>query len=306
MKTISISGKKDTGGLRIEAECIPCVLSVRAKELEMLGIRGERATIMLAEIARMLADSVFSGVSLAVASTKSYRMLKETAAINDPYKEIKAKASREAKDAVAMLRSLLSGLDGYDRFMMMAKAALLGNSMDFGVADYFPPNADDLVDEIFGVELAIDDTHEVYGMLTERPNRILYLLDNAGEAVFDGLFAGVLGEIGSRVICVAKSRGGFQNDVTIGDAIESGLEDVCELLESGTDASSIFLDEISDELREELRRADVVIAKGMAHYEYLQDVELPVPIVYMLRAKCKVMASSLGVGVGDYVFVLKR
>ena len=292
--------------MRIEAECIPCVLSVRAKELEMLGVGREKSTRIIAEMATMLADSVFSGIPLAVASTKSYRMLKEVVHSDDPYKGIKAEANREAAEVAAILRRTLSGLEGYDRFMVAAKAALIGNSMDFGVADYSPPSAEELLGEISGMELAIDHMHEVYDMLAGGEQRILYLLDNAGEAVFDGLFAEVLGENGSSVTCIVKSDGGFQNDVTIEDAIEAGLGNVCALLESGTDASSIFLDEISDAVKGELEEADIVIAKGMAHYEYLQDVELSVPTVYMLKAKCKVMASSLGIGVGDYVFMLRR
>jgi len=80
------------------------------------------------------------------------------------------------------------------------------------------------------------------------------------------------------------------------------------IVETGTDGASVFLSEIQRELLELLERADLVIAKGMAHYEYLSEIsgELGAPILYMLKAKCEIVASSLSVQKGSYAAVLQK
>ena len=76
-----------------------------------------------------------------------------------------------------------------------------------------------------------------------------------------------------------------------------------DLVETGSDAASIFMNELGKEAKDTLKTADLVIAKGMAHYEYLSDKLnlLGKPVLFLLRAKCRPVASSLGVRVGDYV-----
>ena len=52
-------------------------------------------------------------------------------------------------------------------------------------------------------------------------------------------------------------------------------------------------------------RAGVLITKGMANYESLSDRKLAVPTVFLLRAKCVPVASSLNVPVGTNVVRVK-
>ena len=58
-------------------------------------------------------------------------------------------------------------------------------------------------------------------------------------------------------------------------------------------------------LSEEMGRAGVLITKGMANYESLSDREMSVPVVFLLRAKCVPVASSLNVPVGTNVVRVK-
>lgn len=37
-----------------------------------------------------------------------------------------------------------------------------------------------------------------------------------------------------------------------------------------------------------------MVAKGMAHYEYLSTINLGIPVAHLLVAKCRPVASKLG------------
>ena len=44
--------------------------------------------------------------------------------------------------------------------------------------------------------------------------------------------------------------------------------------------------------------ACLIIMKGMANYEGVSDVQIPIPIIHILRAKCAPVAASIGVPQG--------
>ena len=156
----------------------------------------------------------------------------------------------------------------------------------------------ELISKIEVVEL--DDVsvlREVKGMT------IAYLLDNAGEAALDRLLAEELRARGAYVIAVVKS-GSFQNDVTINEVGSLRLKDSFDdVIPSGTDGSSIFINEVSSRLKEVLTECDLIISKGMAHYEYLSNYEDKTgkQILYMLRAKCGPIARELSVPKNAFV-----
>jgi len=54
-------------------------------------------------------------------------------------------------------------------------------------------------------------------------------------------------------------------------------------------------------LKKLIKECDLIIAKGMAHYEYLTELNLNKPIIYMLKAKCKPIAQNLNIQQGSYV-----
>ena len=57
----------------------------------------------------------------------------------------------------------------------------------------------------------------------------------------------------------------------------------------------IDMDVITDELRDYMDKATLIIAKGMANWEALSERHDEVkPLVYMLRTKCWPVADSMG------------
>lgn len=95
-----------------------------------------------------------------------------------------------------------------------------------------------------------------------------------------------------------------RNDVTEDNIDEMGLEESFnEVVGTGFDASSVFFDEINNEARRVLEKANLMISKGMVHYEYLSDYEMEDEEgkTILLRQNVIPVARSLGVEKGSYV-----
>ncbi len=97
------------------------------------------------------------------------------------------------------------------------------------------------------------------------------------------------------------NSGPILNDATLEDARETGLSSIVPVIENGHQDLGTILDRCSPEFRETFFRARLIIAKGQANYETLDD--RPENIFFILKAKCQVIAQSLGVEMYDAVLV---
>ena len=289
--------------MEVNVECVPCILSVRSREVLMrYSGTDRRAVDFMLELAKKFYESVNSGnLNVTYIATELFRDVKKFLNDPDPYREIKHEANQNGMRLYSELKEVMSSLSPRDRLITAAKAALLGNSIDLGVSGYEPPNTRELASIVSEVEVV--GISEVKALENVGGKTIIYLLDNCGEAALDKVLAEELRRRGAYVVAVVKS-GSFQNDVTVSDVSDLQLhESFDDVIESGTDGSSIFVDELSSDLRSYLKQADLIVSKGMAHYEYLSDFEVSAgtPVVYMLRAKCDPIARNLRVSKNDYV-----
>jgi len=90
------------------------------------------------------------------------------------------------------------------------------------------------------------------------------------------------------------------NDACLADAQTTGIADLVEVIDNGSDAPGTILDECSEEFKRRFENADLIIAKGQGNYETLSDVKKD--IFFMLKAKCPVIAHHIGCEVGSLVF----
>jgi uncharacterized protein with ATP-grasp and redox domains len=104
--------------------------------------------------------------------------------------------------------------------------------------------------------------------------------------------------LGIPVIYAAKS-GPVLNDATVNDSLSAGLDQVAEIVSTGSDAPGTILARCSDEFRRLYDEAEMVIAKGQANYETLSETGSKV--FFLLQTKCPVIARDVGVPVGSIV-----
>ena len=291
--------------MKIKPECVPCILTVRVNELLKLITEEDRLKRAVKELLLFMTRNLNYDEYVTVYATNAFRLVKSLSRNSDPYREIKVYSNDAALRILSELEKRIGNLRGYSAFKESCLAALAGNAIDFGVAGY-SARIEDFSKEIEQIKLAVDDSKKLFDKLSSRKMKILYLMDNCGEAVLDILLIKQLTTMGHEVVAVVKS-GSFQNDITLKEAEEIGLSKYCKVIGSGTDGSSIFWNEVSSELKEEYMSSDIVISKGMANFEYLSEADIPSkPVVYMLKAKCRNIAKELGVNVGDYVIKLSK
>lgn len=220
-----------------------------------------------------------------------YGRIKEMTGIDDPYREIKQSNIREALSLYPYLKEILDNSE--DRLLTAIRLAVAGNIIDFAFGKEFDLIKD--IERILKQEFAIFHYNEFKEYL-DGVSSILYIGDNAGESVFDRL---LIEELDKQVTYVVRGIP-IINDVTMEDAVASGLDEVAELISSGTTAPGTVLRLCDDRFLERFEKAEMIISKGQGNYEALSSVSKPV--FFLLKAKCKVISGDLGVNRDDIVF----
>lgn len=178
----------------------------------------------------------------------------------------------------------------------LLKLAVLGNAVD-----YFRDEAEVQKQIITGVEFEVSHLIDFIKELTRRKGLLLYLADNAGEQFFDRPLVAHLRSRGWDVRYVVKG-GPIQNDLTREDLYTSGLGEVLEpVADTGARTVGLELDRVSPEFRQLFEQAQIIVAKGMGHFETLSQRKDP-RVFFLLQAKCGPVARALGVSLGAFGF----
>lgn len=242
----------------------------------------------------VLSDRMADGTTSVDIATDVHRRAYQAIGSDDPYRDIKVRADTVAEPYVGMLEAAVERSD--DPLRSAIVAAVVGNIMDFGggsaISD--PDEFMGVFDGMVAQGLGCDDT-DVLRELLEKVPGVVYMFDNCGESQLDKVLIRQLRRMGKRVVGVVRGAP-ILNDVTEEDALRIGLDrEMDRLLTTGKFYVGIDWDDFPAELEEEIRGCGLIIAKGMANYEATSDRRLPVPMVHILRTKCRPVASSLGV-----------
>ncbi len=225
--------------------------------------------------------------------TNLHRMVKSKMGVVDLYAGEKASANNLLMSRYDVWK------DKVDKnplpLYMAIKLAIIGNIIDYG-AHSVPKNIDE------HIRVLIDSKIDASGIADliiaiKKAKSVLYLGDNAGEIVFDRLLIETLEHPDLTYVVRSKP---VINDVTMEDAVRTGMDKVCNVIENGFDAPSTLLDYCSKEFLDAYKHADLIISKGQGNFEGLMD-EKDKEIYFLLMAKCEPIAKRLGVNKGDLV-----
>jgi len=270
-------------------DCIPCFMdqALRAGRIAKMDDSGIKK--LLDEVGLMIKDVPLDSSPPATGDL-IYNKIREITGVDDPYKKIKKETINEALNLYPELKKTVE--QSGDRLLTAVRIAIAGNVIDFGVNHEF--NISEDVQTILNQDFGIFHYKEFQESL-KNAESVLYLGDNSGESVFDKL---LIEELGKPVTYVVRDVPVI-NDVTMQDAIDSGLDTVAKLVSSGSSAPAIIPDRCSREFLDLFNNADIIISKGQGNYEGLSGIDKP--IFFLLKAKCHVLAGDLGVEKGDIV-----
>ena len=219
-----------------------------------------------------------------------HRIVREMTGVRDPYRLVKEKATRNALQLLPRLREIVAR--AADPLDQAVRIAITGNIIDFAPGVQFTLEA--TLERVLHQPFAINDLEALRWALS-KAQRVLYLADNAGETVFDR----VLIEILEQPVIYAVKGGPTLNDATQEDAIAAGLEEVAEIMSTGSDAPGTVLEYCTPAFRQLYDEAELIIAKGQANHEALDEGDRR--LFFLLQVKCSVLGREIGVEPGSIV-----
>jgi len=161
------------------------------------------------------------------------------------------------------------------------------------------------VTEVLKKSFAIDDYQWLRKNLSDAET-LLFFADNAGEIVFDKLLIETFLEFKNleKIRFIIKG-GPIINDATLEDAIYVGFCDLpnVEFLTVSNGETGTGPERSSQMVKYWIKNHDLVISKGQGNYEGLSE---HAGLFFLLIAKCPVIASDLGVEVGDIILKYKQ
>jgi uncharacterized protein with ATP-grasp and redox domains len=190
-----------------------------------------------------------------------------------------------------------------DPLRTAVRLAIAGNIIDFGPLQDF--NLEKTIEEVLSRPFSVDDYEQLKEKIL-KAETLLYFTDNAGEIVFDKLLVETTLKIKKlEKIRFAVKGGPIINDATIEDAKYISLSDLpnVEFLEMSNGEPGKWPDRNSQTVKNWITEHDLVISKGQGNYEGLSEHS---GLFFLLIAKCPVIASDLGVKVGDIILRYKN
>ncbi|MEW6213728.1 MAG: ARMT1-like domain-containing protein [Nitrospirota bacterium] len=275
--------------MRVHLDCFPCFLRQSVIALR-LGTKDE--SLQKAILKSILADIQRADTSKppAYATTFIHRNIRQLLG-KDPFKEIKSEYNQVALGLYPSLKTIIE--KSPDTLWTATRLAIAGNVIDFGI--FTSVDIEGAIRKALNNPLAVDN-YSAFRDAVSITDKILYLTDNAGEIVFDRLLIETLRSLGKKVKAVVKSSPVI-NDSTMEDAVESGLTEVCEVIDNGSDAVGTILEWTSSKFQETFKDAQLVISKGQGNFETLIDTEKK--IFFLFQSKCDVVSKELGLSTGS-------
>ncbi len=275
--------------MRTHIDCFPCFLRQTTIALAQLSDNNSLQEEVIREVLPII-QCADTSKPPAYTTTFIHRRIREKLG-QDPFRKVKKEYNSHAMERYPMLKVRIRRSE--DPLWTASRLAISGNVIDFGI--YTSVDIESSILRSLETHIAVDD-YEVFRDDLQRRAEILYLLDNAGEIVFDRLLIEELVAMGKKVRAVVKGSA-VLNDVTAEDAMQTGLHDICEVIDNGSDAIGTILEWASREFRACYDGAELVISKGQGNFETL--IGNGKKTYYLFQSKCDVVSKELGLSPGS-------
>jgi uncharacterized protein with ATP-grasp and redox domains len=216
-------------------------------------------------------------------ATVFHQKIKEITSNPDPFSDFKQQEIEHARDLFETLKD-----EAIPDLETLIKFSVKGNALDF-----FRSKEEILRDFHSEIRFTINHIDKLKERL-KPGTRVLFLADNAGECFFDLPLAKFLHNSGIKIIYVIKGAPS-QNDITARDLELSGLNGAFpRIIDNGSDVVGLHLSKASEAFRKAYDQTDIIIAKGMGHFETMGNITDD-RIFFLLKAKCRPVAVAVGI-----------
>ncbi|MHA1144652.1 MAG: damage-control phosphatase ARMT1 family protein [Candidatus Helarchaeota archaeon] len=302
--------------MKVSLRCAECLFSRGLKQAKLATTDEDLQFEIARQLSKLFEEKFTSDQIPAVLGTYRDRIIAEISGNPDPYLNEKIASNRIALKFEPLIQKEIDKFPpGLDRFRHAVLMSIVGNNMEFNIADH-QVTVENLEEKLkngiqkASEDLVIDDIPKIHAYIKPE-QKILYLTDNAGEIVFDKFLIQELLALGARVTVAVKGSPAL-NDATLEDAETAGLLEMTkkhprlEIITTESDHVGVILDEISPGFAKYFNNSDLILAKGMGYYETLSDEILNCPIVFLLRTKCNTVARHLQVELQKNIAYFKK
>ena len=274
-------------------DCIPCFIRQAVDAGRHAHLEEFQQEHLVRRVLQEISVMRFTD-SPPVLGAKIHAFIREISDKGDPYSHVKDHSNTYALTLSPVLKEEVQL--SLDPFSTALRFALAGNVIDFGAASTVEDDTIQKTLQNAREAVLPEDEVERLKRAVQQANSILYIGDNAGEIVFDRIFIEQL-PVGRVTFAVRGNP--VINDVTVADAHRTGMVSIVKVIESGSAAPGIVLNECSITFQRAFKEADLIIAKGQGNYESLSDADAN--ITFLLMAKCPVIARDIGCEVGSFI-----
>lgn len=288
--------------MKPDVDCAACMLQWVYQRARVFAGEEERFHL-IKDILDVLAREFCSESNLGLLCNKTTESISEFMfASAEFYEELKFKSNKLVGGLLPAARDFIKGGETpakrFERVCFLASAS--------NVAPIGAPSDAFSFAEVENIMMGRGPMPVVVGDVYKAAKgaaNILYVADNAGEIGFDSLLIASLKEMGLKVTLIVKEAPFFE-DASIKDASFFALDTLADKILTGR---GVFVPgESMPTLNDAFRQSDLVIAKGTGNYEALAGELVDKPAIYMLKVKCRPVAISTGVEIGNFVVKLEK
>lgn len=279
--------------MKIHTECVPCLLKRIIFEIEHCTKDKDIKNKAIKNACKVLSEQFDLNSCSATIATKVHKIVYETLGDKDPYKVLKKQSNKVAESLIPKVEEFINCSD--DPLRIIIICSIVGNIMDFGIegVSNHPESLTEVFEDLFVEDLGYDETDDLKKLLNESKKVVLFT-DNCGEIVFDKILCREIKKFNPNIFLTVVVKGEpIISDAALEDIKDLNFEEVTdEILSTGCFAIGIDFEKMPIKLKKALDQADLIICKGMANYEAFSETQYH-PVAYLLRTKCKPIASSM-------------
>lgn len=276
--------------------CYSCILKQATEAVQQSNIDNKLQVQIIKKLLQEL-SVIDPSIGSCKMIQKVFKIIRELGNIKDPLINIKSYCLDIALRAYPELKYTVN--ESNSRFDTAVRIALAGNIIDHPRKDKIGnlPLFKSVEDALYR-PLAVNHISLLKSNI-EKANKILYIADNAGETVFDRI---LLEELPLHKITYAVRGFPVSSDATYNDAKLSGITDIVNVIDDGSDYPCVNLDECSKTFLDHYEESDLIIVKGQANFHSLRNEKKK--FFFLVRIRCNVNANILNYSKGDFL-VLK-
>ncbi len=279
--------------MKIQPECVPCLLKRILFESELSTSDVKRRTEALRTACRLLSEWYDPSQCSATIATRVHQEVYSVLEDKDPYATLKESSTTVVQSLVPKVKTLIT--KSKDPLYTSMVCAIVGNVLDFGIegSGIHPRMLEEVFDRLYAEGLGHDD-YPLLRKRLEKARRLVLCTDNCGEIIFDKLMCVELKRFKPDMRITAVVKGApVLSDATQVEADAIGFGKVVDgVFTTGCFCVGVDFSRLPQQAKDALARADVIMAKGMANYESFSETSYR-PIAYLLRTKCGAIARSM-------------